>query len=208
MLIGVDLDNTIICYDKLFYSVALEYGWISASTPKTKERVKKHVLESLGNETWTLLQVQVYGPRLNKAEPYPHVLDFFKACKKADIGTTIISHKTKSSALGEPYDLRTAAKNWLINNGFVDAKDTNLSDLNVCFYETREEKIDAISANGCNIFIDDLPEVFDDLSFDPIIQRILFDPNHYHKDTKPYTIAHTWTELMSEVSLIVGSTIK
>ena len=37
-LIGIDLDNTLVCYDVLFHAVALEEGLIEPTAPKSKER--------------------------------------------------------------------------------------------------------------------------------------------------------------------------
>jgi len=55
-----------------------------------------------------------------EAAPYPGVIDFFLACKRAGIRVSIISHKTRHPFIGEPYDLHAAALNWLELNGFFD----------------------------------------------------------------------------------------
>ena len=39
MIIGVDFDNTIVCYDKVFHVAAYEKGLIPADLPVSKGRV-------------------------------------------------------------------------------------------------------------------------------------------------------------------------
>jgi hypothetical protein len=206
MLIGVDLDNTIICYDKVFYDVAFEHGWISCDTPKSKVVIKNKIISGLGNDIWTQLQVEVYGPRLLNAEAFPDAINFFFACKKADLPVNIISHKTKNQATGKPYDLRAAAFNWLKVNYFLDPSSTGLSHDSVFFYESREEKIAAIKEKKCTIFIDDLIEVFDAKTFDKSIKRILFDPNASQLGQRNYPSAQNWIDIKTIVSSITGLT--
>ena len=47
-LIGIDLDNTLVCYDELFHSAAVEEGLIESSAAKSKElaEAKKALLAS------------------------------------------------------------------------------------------------------------------------------------------------------------------
>ena len=41
MLIGIDFDNTIVCYDRVFHKAALEKGLIPADLPPSKGRVRE-----------------------------------------------------------------------------------------------------------------------------------------------------------------------
>src|SRR5262249_22819241 len=60
MLIGVDFDNTIVCYDELFHRVAVEQGLIPSTVPATKGEVRRD-LEGRGlGDVWTELQGYVY----------------------------------------------------------------------------------------------------------------------------------------------------
>src|SRR5262245_177802 len=120
MLIGVDFDNTIVCYDALFHKVARERNLIPADLPVNKSDVR-NFLRKIGKEdVWTEMQGYVYGGRMSEAAPYPGVIEFFKACRATGIKLRIISHKTKHPFLGEKYDLHQAAQNWLEQQGFFD----------------------------------------------------------------------------------------
>ena len=53
--IGVDFDNTIVCYDQVFHQVALEQGLIPPTLPVSKGGVRDH-LRSVNNEdAWTAM---------------------------------------------------------------------------------------------------------------------------------------------------------
>ena len=49
MLIGIDFDNTIVSYDKLFYKVALEGAHIPEDIEPTKLQVRDY-LRQINNE--------------------------------------------------------------------------------------------------------------------------------------------------------------
>ena len=89
-IIGVDFDNTIVCYDKIFYEVAVNRKIVDSNFSfESKEQVRNHLREQ-GKETdWTILQGYVYGKCMPKVFPFPDVIDFFKTCKKKKIRTGI-----------------------------------------------------------------------------------------------------------------------
>ncbi|MBI2360879.1 MAG: hypothetical protein HYV04_18575 [Deltaproteobacteria bacterium] len=82
MRIGIDFDNTIVCYDQMFHRIALERGLIPASLPATKGHVRDMLRRMGREEEWTEMQGQVYGKRLHEAEPFPGVLEFFTLCRE------------------------------------------------------------------------------------------------------------------------------
>src|SRR5260221_9194382 len=95
MLVGLDFDNTIVCYDRLFHKLARERGLIPESVPANKGAVRDY-LRSIDRENdWTEMQGIGYGPRIAEAEPFPGVHDFLNACKTPGVRVAIISHKTK-----------------------------------------------------------------------------------------------------------------
>ena len=49
MLVGLDFDNTIVCYDRLFHRLARERGLIPEHVPATKGAVRDH-LRNVGRE--------------------------------------------------------------------------------------------------------------------------------------------------------------
>ena len=115
MIIGLDFDNTIICYDRVFSAVALENNVIpkDVKITKTKESIKSYLI-SMGNETlWTELQGYVYGKAILEAVPYPGSVNCIEQLIKAGNEVHIISHKTRTPFLGPKYDLHAAAKKWI-----------------------------------------------------------------------------------------------
>ena len=69
MILGVDFDNTLVCYDSLFYRVALEKEAIPSKCAPTKRAVRDHLRENGLEDLWTELQGYVYGKRILKEYP-------------------------------------------------------------------------------------------------------------------------------------------
>jgi hypothetical protein len=177
IVIGVDLDNTLVCYDGLFHMAACEERLIEPSLPKRKEAVRRAIrLLPEGEKKWTRLQALVYGPRMNGAALFEGAGDFLRHCARTRTPVKIVSHKTSFADLdGQRVDLRRASREWLEANGFFS--DFALSTGDVFFESTREGKIDRIRALRCTHFIDDLPEVFAEPEFPPDTRKLLFAPD-------------------------------
>ena len=182
MCIGVDLDNTIICYDRVFSRVAFEKGLVSGDSvqPLGKQEVKSEIERRHGSATWTALQGEIYGHRLHEADPFPGVVEFFRQCRERDIPTRIISQKTEYPALGPRYDLRRSALAWLEAHGWFDTNDIGLPRSHVEFHAVLPDKLRAIGRHGCRLFIDDLPGVLTATDFPAQTGRVLFDPRGSH----------------------------
>ena len=195
MKIGIDFDNTIVCYDDIFYLVALEKNLIPVNVQKSKGKVRDY-LRSIGKEDeWTKLQGYVYGKRLDLAKSFEGIFRFFENAQKNNVEITIISHKTLYPFMGPKYDLHQSAKTWLNNQSFYD-------DLIPTFFElTLREKLNRIAIEKCDYFIDDLPEVLTDRAFPSNVKRILFDPQNFQKNnSKYYQKAISWKEISSIIN--------
>lgn len=181
MHIGLDFDNTIVSYDTLFFKVAVERGWLINNMPISKVGVRNY-LRSIGQESiWTEMQGYVYGARMNEAIAFPGVLEFLKWARNERITVSIVSHKTQFPFIGKQYDLHKSAYSWIKNN-LIDEFGHLIESNNVYFENTKELKISRIVNINCDLFIDDLPEIFLTLEFPSHIKKILFDPeNHYQK---------------------------
>ena len=195
MIIGVDFDNTIVCYDALFHRVAQERGLIPDNLPVNKTAVRDHLRATGREDIWTEMQGEVYGSRMAEAAPYPGAIEFFRACREQGIPVRIISHKTRHPYLGERHDLHAAARNWLQLQGFFDAAQIGLCETEVFFELTKEAKLSRIATCGCTHFIDDLPELLLAPHFPAGIERLLFDPECLHKNIASLRRASTWAEL-------------
>lgn len=195
MIIGVDFDNTIVCYDGIFHAIALERGLIPTDLPTDKVSVRDYLRQTGQEEAWTELQGFVYGPRLIDASPYPGVIDFFSAAIRAGISVRIISHKTRHPFLGEPHDLHAAAWNWLELAGVLGSTATSLNREHVFFEESMEAKFLRIQSEGCTHFIDDLPEFLRDARFPQSALPILFDPSGTPSQPDHLQRTRSWMEL-------------
>ncbi len=171
MKIGIDFDNTIICYDNVFNIVGLEKGLIPNDLPWGKNNVRNYLRAGGNEEEWIKLQGYVYGKRLMNAHPFEGVKDFFSYCKKTSIDCCIVSHKTLHPYRGYHYNLHKSAYQWLKQERF---------NCDIFFELTKEEKIHRISTLGCTHFIDDLPEFLSLPGFSENIVKILFDPLHQY----------------------------
>src|SRR5262245_25183783 len=120
MRIGVDFDNTIVCYDEVFHRVALERGLIPPAVPVKKQAVRDHLRQIGREDDWTEMQGYVYGERMHDARPFPGALDFFRRMVVESIPVCIISHKTRHPYRGPKYDLHATAVGWLEQQGFFD----------------------------------------------------------------------------------------
>jgi hypothetical protein len=199
MRIGIDLDNTIISYDAQFRSAALGRGLIAPQVPAQKNAIKHAIQKHQGNDAWTQLQAEVYGPMLAQARPFDGVKDFFRHCRAANYPVCILSHKSRHPALGSAYDLRAAAIAWLEQQGWFSPDGLGLCRNDVEFHDTRAAKVQAIFQRNCDVFIDDLPEVFAEPGFPARTTKILFDPEQLHPVRPHWKLARSWAEIEAEL---------
>ncbi len=168
--IGLDFDNTIACYDTVFCQVAMAEGLISEGSNLNKNQVKALLHQAGQDKTWTRLQGLVYGPEIGRAKPFPGVVEFIEGARTKGWDVVVVSHKTPVPVIGEPWDLHTAARDWLSEQGFFER---GLEHEKVFFEPTREAKIRRLIGIDCKIFVDDLPEVFLEATFPANVERWL-----------------------------------
>lgn len=196
--IGIDFDNTIVCCDPVFFNVAREMAFIPAAVAPRKELIRDYIKSRLTNDEWTLLQAEVYGPRLLDAEPYPGALDFIAACLAQGSRPRIISHKGRYPAAARTYDLHDAALQWLRQHDFF-YPGAGLPEEDVTFAPTRLDKLEQIRLHGCAVFIDDLPEVFAEPTFPAAVTKVLFDPHDACQSWRGGHRATSWDEVGTAV---------
>jgi hypothetical protein len=171
--IGLDLDNTLISYDRLFLEIAVERGVVPKNFAGTKRDIRDRIrLLPDGDLEWQRLQAHVYGSAIGTANPAPGALDFIRAARLHGAELAIVSHKTTFANVGtHKVNLRDAAREWLRARGMVgpDA----VPESNVYFESTRNDKIERIISLRCTHFIDDLEEVFNDPAFPTGVKRLL-----------------------------------
>ncbi|NBX30845.1 hypothetical protein EBR04_10470, partial [bacterium] len=194
-MIGIDFDNTIVCYDDVFARVAVELGLVPPEVATSKTAIRDHLRAAGQEDRWTELQGTIYGPRMPDAPPFPGALEFFHACRTAGVPVAIVSHRTRFPYLGERHDLHAAARDWLTRHGFHDPAGIGLPADRVFFEETKEAKLARIADVGCTHFIDDLPELLAHPLFPRDVHRILFDPRGEHALIPGIDPASSWGQL-------------
>ncbi len=178
MLIGLDFDNTIAGYDRVFRDAAVAAGFPGAARATTKKQVRDLVrLSPEADIAWQRLQAEVYARRMAEADLIEGVAEFLAECQRRDWDIAIISHKTETA----PYDpdrinLRHAALAWMEVQGFFADSGFGLKRTNVHFCTTRTEKVARIGALRCAAFVDDLEEVFAEPDFPAGVERYLYHP--------------------------------
>ena len=95
-LLGLDFDNTLVRYDKLFYDLAIEKSLINKDFECDKTKIRDHLRHKGLDEQFTLLQGEVYGSKIMEAKPENGMIDCLKALKNQGIVIKIISHICKT----------------------------------------------------------------------------------------------------------------
>jgi hypothetical protein len=182
MIIGLDFDNTIVCYDKAIVKLSQSIPDLPPSLSRTKLGLRDH-LRSTGREAeWTAFQGTLYGPGMELAEPFEGALETLLQLVADRHRLVIISHRSRHPYAGPAHDLHAAARAWVVKRlQSLGLFSSTLDDApTVNFLETREEKIAMIGKLACDVFVDDLPEVLNDEHFPSQTMPVLFDPAREH----------------------------
>lgn len=193
--LGIDFDNTIVTYDRVFHKYAVKLALISQQVRESKKEVRD-IIRMLpeGNNRWTELQGVVYGYHMDEANPAEGAEQFLQACREKAIRVSIISHKTIYPALGPHIDLRQAAKQWLEDKGFFSKLGLRPED--IIFVGTLDEKLAQITEKRCTHFIDDLVEVLLHPDFPTHVEKILYSPREEtHIVSDEIRQFETWNEI-------------
>ncbi|MBU6462438.1 MAG: hypothetical protein KGL35_28700 [Bradyrhizobium sp.] len=198
--IGIDFDNTIICYDEVFAAAARQRGLVPDGWTSLKSQLRDYLRAKPGGElAWQSLQGWVYGKGIGNATIFPGLLDFLAACRRACADVYIVSHKTRYGHQDpDRTDLRIAARDWIRGAGLIGAADSTLHLDRIYFEDTLAAKIDRLASLDLDVFIDDLIEVFEQPHFPQQTRPILFasPPAASHGR---YRSTPTWAAVQREV---------
>jgi hypothetical protein len=198
MRIGIDFDNTIACYDGVFHAAAVERGLIPVEIPTDKQSVRDFLRAQGRDADFTLLQGYVYGARMELVGLYPGFVETLRELVVADHTVYLVSHKTKLPIAGPPYDMHDAARKFLELRELVGGAGGFLPE-HVFFESTKEDKVARAQALGCEVFIDDLPEILQMAGIRDNMRTILFDPEgHFAKrngETAKFERYSSWFEI-------------
>jgi hypothetical protein len=202
MRIGIDFDNTIICYDQVFCNLAQSWQLVEASYQGSKSELKARI-QALpdGDLVWQKLQGKACGELINQAEMFAGFKDFIAACNAdKNIEVFIVSHKTEFGHFDEKrISLRDASRQWLREQGFFTTPGQQIPETNVFFETTREEKIERIKELKCTHFIDDLIEVLGSPLFPNDIERYLFQSQLDGEHAKAIKSYSNWADIKNVI---------
>jgi hypothetical protein len=188
--LGVDLDNTLVSYDRVFLDAARAWGLVG-------ERFRGHrialraAIRALpdGELRWQRLQAEVYAHRMQQARLMPGAAAFLARCRRHGVAVSIVSHKTRHAAADpQRVDLRALALDWLRDQGLLDPARFGLDPQRVHFADSRADKLRRIAELGCTDFVDDLPELLADPNFPRGVRSHLLTPAGADWE-------HLWTDL-------------
>lgn len=195
MHIGLDFDNTIVSYDDLIYRVADEQGLLTPPVARNKVAVRDQLRSKGLEQTWIEMQGQIYGPRMKEAVVYPEFIEFLAAVRAHGHVLSIVSHKTLKPFAGPPYDLHAIARDWIATHLVSDGLPI-VETSRIYFEITKRAKIERIGAIGCDVFIDDLPEILLDPVMPAAVRKVLYDPDSHFSNADQSLIRVTrWDEV-------------
>ncbi|MDC3193528.1 hypothetical protein OAU31_03830 [Alphaproteobacteria bacterium] len=174
MRVGIDIDNTIICYDDAFPVLAQKTGFdVPFSANKQEVRAWFHE-RGLHNE-FTLLQGKVYGRNISMAHVFEGVQSFLAEAIGRNYEVFLVSHKTKYPIKGEKLNLHEATLAFLSDQHIVGEQQSNSIPFdNVYFEPTLEFKVKKIVDLKLDYFIDDLLTILNHEKFPDRSCRIWF----------------------------------
>lgn len=199
MRIGIDFDNSLACYDSVFVRLAQEWSVSGVPEGKSKQEIRQLVRRVPDGELlWQRMQGKAYGLCMREAKLFPGVDGFLRRCAATPgIQVFVISHKTEFGHFDETRtSLRDAARQWMHTQGFFDPAKYAIPEQHIFFESTQQEKVARIASLGCNIFIDDLAELFAVPGFPPAIKKILFSADKpIDKQVQVDHVCSAWPEI-------------
>ena len=206
MRIGLDFDNTIVCYNEAIAFLAEELFQLPPDLSRTKIGVRDFLRAAGREQEWTAFQGELYGPGMDHAQPFEAAIATMQQLMAVGHELVIISHRSLRPYAGEPHDLHLAARNWIadrLESVGLFCEDTDHPSVH--FLETRDQKVAMIGELGCAAFLDDLPEVLKAPCFPIDTYPILFSPSREAHFTENGTNAliSDWCQLPQLISALV-----
>ena len=191
MRIGIDFDNTLVDYRAVFPVAARQAGLVDPGFRGDRMALRAAIRARSDGETdWQRLQGCVYGAMMGWARLMPGAARFLRRCAEAGHTVCIVSHKTEFNRHDPARtNLRDAARAWMARRACFAKVGGG-----VFFEPTRAAKLARIAALAPDLFIDDLPELFDDPDFPPGPERVLFSPSGTGKG-QGRIVCRSWAEV-------------
>lgn len=195
MKIGIDLDNTIISYDKAFQLAAKFKGLVPQDCNLNKKGIRSLIRQRENGEIeWQKLQGYVYSEGIKNAKLFPGVFRFLWLCRERKYQIEVVSHKTEYGHFDQKkISIRDAATNFLANKSLIS--DINPFIQKITFKSTKQEKIDYIRQGNFDCFIDDLEEIVFCKALEEQ-KTILLSEEYYETKNSKKLYAQSWDEII------------
>jgi hypothetical protein len=203
LVIGIDFDNTIIDYGNLFFETGVSLGVLPDHVGRGKKAIREYLIGIGREDDWTRIQGLVYGDYIRNASVMDGFSRFTRLCSENGWRVFIISHKTRDSIKGVRFNLHTAALNWLEEQR-IYGEDIQGVVEGVFFEATRDGKIHRITQFGCDIMIDDLPDVLIHPDLPTNLIKILYDPEGVSMPNPGYVTAGSWNQVCEIIGRYYG----
>lgn len=196
-VIGIDFDNTLVCYNQPIRLKLQELGLDEKSDHSPKNELKQHLIEGGGNLAWTLFQGELYGREIEKAQPAEGATQAINTLLHSGYDVRIISHRSLFSALGPAYPLHQAAIRFLETRILPEIEPALRDRLSYRFCPSLEKKISEIRDANCHAFIDDLSSVLTHPNFPKNTHRI-----HYSNSSSIPITRDNWGDIAETIPLL------
>ena len=194
--IGIDFDNTIADFSPVFSQVARELGLLQDCGGYSKKDIREHLrMTPDGELKWQRLQGRVYGREMYRAVFSPGLQNFLLRLKRRGIKVVIASHKSEFGHFDEEQvPLRGVALDWMREKRLLGEQGLGISMEDIYFSSAREEKIETIARLNCDVFIDDLIEIFEEKNFPENITRVLYGSSSNDNECVDF-ISQSWDDI-------------
>lgn len=200
MRIGLDFDNTIVCYEEAIEVLANRLFDLPPEVIRTKVGLRNFLRTSGREHEWTAFQGELYGPGMSIAKPFFGAIDTMHQLKANGHDLVIVSHRSLRPYAGKPHDLHAAALCWVSRQLhpaglFLPKSHQYATSDSVHFLESQDQKLAKIAELRCDVFVDDLPEVLSSPYFPDSTIGILFDSAGSFSDDIKHLSILTWDQL-------------
>lgn len=191
MKFGFDLDNTIFDYTAVLAFIGEHDSRLSSLQNKNKADIKHYLQTNFGKDAWTELQGDIYTKYLHKVEK-PTIAKKLLTDLSEQNQVYVFSHKTQYPIIGPRVDMREAAILTLEAFGFPLGKEDGAIEIN--FFNTVREKVQAVESANLNFYLDDLTEILDQLTHKSN-NLGYFNPDADLRSKSPYIEFRSWIEV-------------
>jgi len=153
---GFDIDNTLINYSQSLTRLARLDPRLYPLKDFRKQNVKRFLIENYGEESWTEIQASLYTEYVQYSKISPIAVRLLSNLSLNN-KVLLLSHKSKHPIKGVKKDMRLPVLEKLLSSGLdVTKRDSRIQ---VQFFETKTEKIEAIHELNLDFFLDDLLDI-------------------------------------------------